>query len=213
MESFSDGGYRLDNYNYGEYSGSLNDDFEDDFNDDLDDDLGDDFDEYNGCGQMHNSSGRDYGEFEDRCYYSYGNGYSYRKSRNTIPNQKRREVYADKRDHQDSNYKKGMRRDMSSTPMDYFYGRSDDDYDDDEVYDDYFGRGRAPAGRTPEEIPPIYIKYLSNTGQNYEEHYGKTAKKNNIHSLSSYSTRKRLKVISVVLGCVALFLVTYKKRG
>ena len=213
MESFSDGGYRFDNYNYGEYSGSLNDDFEDDFNDDLDDDLGDDFDEYNGCGQMHNSSGRDYGEFEDRCYYSYGNGYSYRKSRNTIPNQKRREVYADKRDHQDSNYKKGMRRDMSSTPMDYFYGRSDDDYDDDEVYDDYFGRGRAPAGRTPEEIPPIYIKYLSNTGQNYEEHYDKTAKKNNIHSLSSYSTRKRLKVISVVLGCVALFLVTYKKRG
>ena len=209
MESFSDGGYRFDNYNYGEYSGSLNDDFEDDFNDDLDDDLGDDFDEYNGCGQMHNSSGRDYGEFEDRCYYSYGNGYSYRKSRNTIPNQKRREVYADKRDHQDSNHKKGMRRDMSSTPMDYFYGRSDDDYDDDEVYDDYFGRSRAPAGRTPEEIPPIYIKYLSNTGQNYEEHYGKTAKKNNIHSLSSYSTRKRLKVISVVLGCVALFLVTW----
>ena len=218
-----------DDYDDGYFGrGGLSDDFDDDFDDD------DDYRSRRGRSGRSRSQGArggspersrvsriNYDDFEDKGYYRFGDDSGRRSSGNVIPDRRRREAprpaarpaRANDTPY-DDNRRRRKRSEVASRVAGNYYDNQpvNDGYDDDAYYDDdgyfddggYYGRDRAPADRTPEAIPPIYAKYLGNGGQYYEEHYGKTAKKNNAVSLSSYRARKRLKAAGIVLGSVAV---------
>ncbi|MBQ4396255.1 MAG: VanW family protein [Clostridia bacterium] len=206
--------------------GGLDDDFDDDFDD-----------RYNRRGSSQRNRGRaassrredsrrktpvsriNYDDFEDKSYYRFDDGSGRRASRNVVPDRPRREpVKRQEPELYDDNRRRKKRAEVKAqrkTDSYYDYEPADTDWDDDAYYDDdgyfddggYNGRDRAPAARTPEAIPPIYAKYLGNGDGYYEEHYGKTARKNNAVSLQTYRTRKRLKVLGIVTGCAAVVLL------
>lgn len=222
------------------FDDDFDDDFDDrrDYRDDryfdrndLDNDFDDDFDDYReeGRGGAYNSrsdrrrddyggSRINYDDFEDRGYYSYGDSGAHRVSHNVTPDKYRSETRSYSNDLYDDNRRHKSRKEReqphkSNSSSNYFYDNApnDDYYDDYDNDEGYYGGGSAPADRTPEEIPPIYAKYLGygsggqySGGEYYDEKYGKTAKKNNSVSLSSYRTRKRLKAAGIVTGCVAV---------
>ena len=222
-DDFGDG---YDDYNErnsrgrGGYDDGFDDDFGDDFgdgyDDGFDDDFGDGYDTRNARGRggydADDYSNVNYDDFEDRNYY--GDGGDARRgraaSRNVIPEQHRHETQSERYDRYAEDARKKRKRMGAPTGQTgdfYDYDTSadyDDNYDDS---DDYYGRDRGPADRTPEPIPPIYAKYLgtgNGEGSYYEEHYGKTAKKNNSVSLRRHRTQKRLKVLGITAACVAV---------
>lgn len=157
----------------------------------------DNYDDYQG--------GVNYADFEDT------DAYDGRASRNVVPEKrKRRETQSERYDRyaEDLKKKRQHMRAPSGTSGDFYDYDTSADYDDSyDNSDDYYGDDFGPADRTPEPIPPIYAKYLGNgSGEAtyYEEHYGKTAKKNNAVSLSSYRARKRLKALGIVAASFAV---------
>lgn len=212
------------------YSQSSHDEFDDDFDDDFDSDRTryDDYNDYNvGYGNYSRNSknsdyddgyGVNYDDFEDKSYYNDGMR-SKSAARNVVPEQRRHETQSERYDRYAEDLKK-KKKNMGApngTTGDFYDYDTSSDYDD--YYDDadgYYGRDYGPADRTPEPIPPIYAKYLGYgsggeyTGGEYEEQYGKTAKKNNSISLKNYRTQKRLKTMGIVMGCMmAVCAVVY----
>ncbi len=199
--------------------GGYGDGFSDDF-DDFDDrnDRGSSRygrDPRNGRAERDGYQGINYDDFEDRGYYS-GDARSLSGRRNVVPEQRRHETQSERYDRYAEELRKKKKRmgAPSGQTGDFYDYDTSADYDDD--YDDsdhYYGRDRGPADRTPEPIPPIYAKYLgtgNGEGSYYEEHYGKTAKKNNSISLRSHRTRKRLKFMGITAACIAaVTLVAY----
>ncbi len=200
-----------------DYNGSYEDGFSDDFDDGgFDDDFDDDAPRSRGGRNPGGYQSVNYDDFEDRAYYGGDGAPRQRVSRNVVPGQpRRRETQSERYDRyaEDARRKrKRMGAPTGQTGDFYDYDTSADYGDDYDDADNYYGRDRGPADRTPEPIPPIYAKYLGNgSGDSYyEEHYGKTAKKNNSVSLRRHRAQKRLKVLGIVAAIVVVVsAVTY----
>ena len=231
--SYSDGmADDFDDYDHYDSRGGYDDGFDDDFgdgyddygsrgrggyDDGFDDDFGGGYDHYSSRGRGGYNDGSDdhygnvnYDDFEDPAYYSGDARHSRSASRNVIPEQRRHETQSERYDRYAEDARKKRKRMGAPTGQSgdfYDYDPSDDYGDDYDDADHYYGRDRGPADRTPEPIPPIYAKYLgtgNGEGSYYEEHYGKTAKKNNSVSLRRHRTQKRLKVLGIVAACVTV---------
>ena len=213
--------------------GGYDDDFDDDFDDGYDgrnsragggydDGFDDDFDD-DGYGGRNSRAGGgysdgyddgysnvNYADFEDRGYYSGEDSRRRQASRNVVPEKRRHETQSERYDRYAEDARKKRKRMGAPTGQTgdfYDYDTSADYGDDYDDADQYYGRDRGPADRTPEPIPPIYAKYLgtgNGEGSYYEEHYGKTAKKNNSVSLRRHRMQKRLKVLGITAACIAV---------
>ena len=228
-----------DGYN-GSYDDGMSDDFDDGYSagnsrsrggyDGYDDGFDDDFDDGYSAGNSRSRGGYDdgfdddfddgysnvnYDDFEERGYYN-GSTRSRPASRNVVPEKRRHETQSERYDRYAEEARRKRKRLGAPTGQTgdfYDYDTSSDYGDDYDDADDYYGRDRGPADRTPEPIPPIYAKYLgtgNGEGSYYEEHYGKTAKKNNSVSLRRHRMQKRLKVLGITAACIAaVSLVVY----
>ena len=227
FDDYDNYGKQNDSRGRGGYNDGFSDDFDDydDYNanerydararggrgsrDSYGDGFSDDFDDYD-PNPRRDYEGVNYDDFEDRGYYTGENTRSRSASRNVIPEQRRHETQSDRYDRYAEDLRKKRKRMGAPTGQTgdfYDYDTSadyDDNYDD---ADNYYGRDRGPADRTPEPIPPIYAKYLgtgNGEGSYYEEHYGKTAKKNNSVSLRRHRMQKRLKFMGITAACLAV---------
>ena len=202
---------------YDDYGSRGRGGYDDGFDDGFDDDFGGGYDHHSSRGRGGYNDGSDdhygnvnYDDFEDPAYYSGDARHSRSASRNVIPEQRRHETQSERYDRYAEDARKKRKRMGAPTGQTgdfYDYDPSDDYGDDYDDADHYYGRDRGPADRTPEPIPPIYAKYLgtgNGEGSYYEEHYGKTAKKNNSVSLRRHRTQKRLKVLGIVAACVTV---------
>ena len=222
MDDDFDDGYD-DGYDEG-YNGSYDDGMSDAFDDDFDDGYNTGgtgrsagnrnqpsfrggYDDYDGYSNVN------YSDFEERGYYA---GDKRQPSRNVVPEKRKRETQSERYDRYAEDARKKRKRMGAPTGQTgdfYDYDTSSDYGDNYDDADGYYGRDYGPADRTPEPIPPIYAKYLgtgNGEGSYYEEHYGKTAKKNNSVSLRRHRMQKRMKFMGIAAACIgAVALAVY----
>ena len=217
-DSRGHGGY--DDYDDGfddDFSGGYDSRGRGGYDDGFDDDFSSGYDSRGRGGYDDDYVNVNYDDFEDRGYYSDqsrdnspGGRRGRQASRNVVPDQRKHETQSERYDRYAEDARKKRKRMGAPTGKTgdfYDYDTSSDYGDDYDDADDYYGRDRGPADRTPEPIPPIYAKYLgtgNGEGSYYEEQYGKTAKKNNSVSLRQHRARKRLKFIGITAACIAV---------
>ena len=228
-DDFGDGYDDRNSRGRGGYDDGFDDDFGDGYDsrnargrggydDGFDDDFGGGYNGYDsrnsrGRGGYNGNDGYsnvNYDDFEDRGYYNDDSQRGRSASRNVIPEQRKHETQSERYDRYAEDARKKRKRMGAPTGQTgdfYDYDTSADYGDDYDDADNYYGRDRGPADRTPEPIPPIYAKYLGTAGGEgsyYEEQYGKTAKKNNSVSLRRHRAQKRLKVLGITAACIAV---------